>query len=102
MPQPETRAWWSDVQHVRDSIERKREDEARRSLRLDARRAAQAVAHRTEVESQPIAVDLGLPDELDWGERPRRRFERSSPERRGRFARSEPEERDGESPRRAV
>ena len=100
MPQPETRAWWSDVQHVRDSIERKREDEARRGLRLDARAAAQAVAHRQEPESEgqaalqrvdapdePHAMDLG---DLEWVTRPRRRFDRS-PERRGRFARAERE-----------
>jgi hypothetical protein len=108
MPQPETRAWWSDVQHVRDSIERKREDEARRGLRLDARAAAQAVAHRHEPESdgqdalervdapaEPHAMDLG---DLEWVTRPRRRFDRS-PERHGRFVRAEREsERGGREP----
>jgi hypothetical protein len=106
MPQPETSAWWSDVQHVRDSIERKREREARRGLRLDARSAARAVAQREEGESAsrpgeipPVAADGGeMPsgvhdfmesDDFEWATRPRRRFERSVPERRGRFARAE-------------
>jgi hypothetical protein len=106
MPQPETSAWWSDVQHVRDSIERKREREARRGLRLDARSAARAVAEREEGESAsrpgeipPVAADAGeMPsgvhdfmesDDFEWATRPRRRFERSAPERRGRFARAE-------------
>ena len=96
MPQPETRAWWSDVQHVRDSIERKREKEARRGLRLDARSAARAVADRDErtvLEDADRAVDevslddALLGDDLAWVTRPRRRFERSDPESRGRFAR---------------
>jgi hypothetical protein len=109
MPQPETRAWWSDVQYLRDSIERKREDEARRGLRLDARSAARAVADRdgdrTLGESavfdrdvaEPTAgerpldevgvQDVPLPDDLDWVTQPRRRFERSAPESRGRVAR---------------
>jgi hypothetical protein len=106
MPQPETSAWWSDVQHVRDSIERKREREARRGLRLDARSAARAVAEREEGESAsrpgeipPVAADAGEmasgvhdfmeSDDFEWATRPRRRFERSAPERRGRFARAE-------------
>jgi hypothetical protein len=106
MPQPETSAWWSDVQHVRDSIERKREREARRGLRLDARSAARAVAEREEGESAsrpgeipPVAADAGeMPsgvrdfmesDDFEWATRPRRRFERSAPERRGRLARAE-------------
>jgi hypothetical protein len=96
MPQPETRAWWSDVQHVRDSIERKREKEARRGLRLDARSAARAVADRDErtvTEGADRTVDevslddALLGDDLAWVTRPRRRFERSDPESRGRFAR---------------
>jgi hypothetical protein len=94
MPQPETRAWWSDVQHVRDSIERKREDEARRGLRLDARSAARAVADRAIAEvhvDEPAPHEALLPDDLEWVTRPRRRFERSAPERPGRFTRPERE-----------
>jgi hypothetical protein len=106
MPQPETSAWWSDVQHVRDSIERKREREARRSLRLDARAAARAVAERDEVtrpgeipafvaEPESDAVASGEfrdGDDFEWATRPRRRFERATSERRGRFAREAPAE----------
>jgi hypothetical protein len=113
MPQPETSAWWSDVQHVRDSIERKREREARRSLRLDARAAARAVAEREEADVARTAArrDVARPgeipaaesgrdgamsseliegDDFEWATRPRRRFERAAPERRGRFAREVP------------
>jgi hypothetical protein len=106
MPQPEPRAWWSDVQDLRDSIERKREREARRGLRLDARSAARAVAEREEGEHAsrlgevpPVLTDASeMPsgvhdfmesDDLEWATRPRRRFERAAPERRGRFARAE-------------
>jgi hypothetical protein len=104
MPQPENRAWWSEVQHVRDSIERKREREARRGLRLDARSAARAVAEREEGASRPGEIppavadpgelhagvhDFMESDDFEWATRPRRRFERSAPERRGRFARAE-------------
>jgi hypothetical protein len=104
MPQPEPRAWWSDVQDVRDSIERKREREARRGLRLDARAAARAVAEREEGPTRPGEVPLAVADggegpadvhdfmdsdDLEWATRPRRRFERATPERRGRFARGE-------------
>jgi hypothetical protein len=108
MTQPETRAWWSDVQHVRDSIERKREKEARRGLRLDARSAARAVADRDEQAAVEGAVadrevdevtleDAVLADDFEWVTRPRRRFERSAPESQGRFARST---RDHVEPRR--
>jgi hypothetical protein len=113
MPQPETSAWWSDVQHVRDSIERKREREARRSLRLDARAAARAVAEREEADVARTAArrDVARPgeipaadserdgamsselvegDDFELATRPRRRFERAAPERRGRFAREVP------------
>jgi hypothetical protein len=105
MPQPETSAWWSDVQHVRDSIERRREREARRSLRLDARAAARAVAERDEAtrpgeipsvapepESAVAPGQLHDGDDLEWATRPRRRFERAAPEGRGRFAREAPAE----------
>jgi hypothetical protein len=101
MPQPETRAWWSDVQHVRDSIERKREREARRDLRLDARSAARAVAERDRAvaerddapaPTQPGEIPSGVhdfmqSDDFEWATRPRRRFARATPERHGRFTR---------------
>jgi hypothetical protein len=94
MPQPETRAWWDDVQHLRDSIERKREDEARRGLRLDARSAARAVAERAAGEANAAVLEADAPAHPDDDLVPRRgrRFERAVPERRGRFTRSD---RDG-------
>jgi hypothetical protein len=118
MPQPDTRAWWDDVQYLREPLERKREKEARRGLRLDARAAARAVAERHA--SDPVVHDPDNVRELDVIPRTRRfdraapdadgaprrrraeraapdadaaprerRFERSAPERRGRFARAE-------------
>jgi hypothetical protein len=110
MPQPETRAWWDDVQHLRDSIERKRQDEARRGLRLDARTAARAVAERAAGEASaaladPDAIPEGsIPSDDDLVPRRGRRFERAAPERRGRFARPERDARPREAhaePRRA-
>jgi hypothetical protein len=110
MPQPD-RAWWDDVQYLREPLERKREKEARRGLRLDARAAARAVAERhagapaAESELDSIhALDVDSIHELDAMPRTRRfarsapdadavprtgRFARSAPERRGRFARAE-------------
>jgi hypothetical protein len=101
MPQPD-RAWWDDVQYLREPLERKREKEARRGLRLDARAAARAVAERHA--AGPVAdAELDSIDERDAMPRSRR-FERSAPdpdaaprsrrferapERRGRFARAE-------------
>jgi hypothetical protein len=83
MPQPETRAWWDDVQYLREPLERKREKEAHRGLRLDARAAARAVVERHA--GDPVAIS-----DLDMHAMPRtRRFERPAPERRGRFSRGE-------------
>jgi hypothetical protein len=86
MPQP-NRAWWDDVQYLREPLERKREKEAHRGLRLDARAAARAVAERHA--GDPVAT--ADPDAVyDADAMPRgRRFERSTPERRGRFARAD-------------
>ncbi len=88
MPKPETRAWWDDVQHLREPLERKREKETRRGLRLDARAAARAVAERHAAD--PVGADAL--DDIEVPP-PGRRFERAAPERRGRFTR-------GEAPRR--
>jgi hypothetical protein len=83
MPQP-NRAWWDDVQYLREPLERKREKEARRGLRLDARAAARAVAERH------AGAAIADPDTVHEADAvPRRRFERSAPERRGRFSRAE-------------
>lgn len=87
MPQPDTRAWWDDVQYLREPLERKREKEAHRGLRLDARAAARAVAERHG--GVPIATrDSAGVHESDSMPRTRR-FERSGPERRGRFSRGD-------------
>jgi hypothetical protein len=108
MPQPD-RAWWDDVQYLREPLERKREKEARRGLRLDARGAARAVAERhassPAAEPEPDFIHgLDSVHELDAMPRSRRfersapeadakprtrRFERSASDRRGRFARGE-------------
>ena len=107
MPKPD-RAWWDDVQYLREPLERKREKEARRGLRLDARAAARAVAerHATAPVAEPDYIhgldsiheldavprgrrfERAAPD-ADSAAKPRtRRFERSA-DRRGRFARGE-------------
>jgi hypothetical protein len=96
MPKPEPGAWWDDVQYLRDSIERKREDEARRSLRLDARSAARAVAERAAGEAT-AAVFHTEDTATDPTARRGRRFERSAPDRRGRFARPERDARQREA-----
>jgi hypothetical protein len=105
MPQPD-RAWWDDVQYLREPLERKREKEARRGLRLDARAAARAVAERHA--SAPAAepeLDFihGLDSVHELDAMPRtRRFERSAREgegtlRKRRFERSARDERDERS-----
>jgi hypothetical protein len=106
MPQPD-RAWWDDVQYLREPLERKREKEARRGLRLDARAAARAVAERRasapaaepdtdfihglesvhELDAMPRTRRFERSPREGDGAPSRRRFERSSPERR--FARAE-------------
>ena len=125
MPQPD-RAWWDDVQYLREPLERKREKEARRGLRLDARAAARAVAERHaaapvaeveldfihgldsvhELDARPrsrrferSAPDADADADTDAAAKPRaRRFERS-PERRGRFSRAEHRAEQGPSGR---
>jgi hypothetical protein len=67
MPQPEVRAWWADVQHVRESIERRRADDDRRAA--GARRRAEDYAPRWE--------DV---DGADEPVAPRRRFARGGEE----------------------
>jgi hypothetical protein len=79
MPQPD-RAWWDDVQYLREPLERKREKEARRGLRLDARAAARAVAERHA--SDPVVHDPDNVHELDAIPRTRR-FDRATPDADG-------------------
>jgi hypothetical protein len=105
MPQPD-RAWWDDVQYLREPLERKREKEARRGLRLDARAAARAVAerHASDPAAEPdLDFIHGLDSVHELDAMPRtRRFERSAGEgegapRRRRFERSARDERDERS-----
>ncbi|MEA2250834.1 MAG: hypothetical protein QOG70_1076 [Solirubrobacteraceae bacterium] len=75
MPETETPAWWDEVAHLRDSIERRREDEARRGRRLRAREEA----------TDDVDALAGVPG---------RRFERAGAEptgRRGRARSPKPE-----------
>lgn len=58
MPQSEARAWWADVQHVRESIERRRAGIADSSAPLDA--SAEGRFARRAAESLPPL------DDLDW------------------------------------
>src|SRR5690242_18957804 len=100
MPKPEAHAWWDDVQHLRDSIERKRQDEDRRGLRLDVLSTARAVAERAAGEANAAVLEAdphAYFDDEELAPRRGRRFERSSPERRGRFARPERESRQRET-----
>jgi hypothetical protein len=107
MPQPD-RAWWDDVQYLREPLERKREKEARRGLRLDARAAARAVAERHATgpvaESEPDFIH-GMDSIHELDAMPRtRRFQRSTSEaddvpRTRRFERSAPDADDDDAPR---
>jgi hypothetical protein len=107
MPQPD-RAWWDDVQYLREPLERKREKEARRGLRLDARAAARAVAERHATgpvaESEPDFIH-GSDSIHELDAMPRtRRFQRSTSEaddvpRTRRFERSAPDADDDDAPR---
>src|SRR3954464_136425 len=58
MPHSEAQAWWADVQHVRESIERRRARGIDSSAPLDA-----AAEHRF---SRPAAESLPPLDDFDW------------------------------------
>jgi hypothetical protein len=55
MPQSEAREWWADVQHVRESIERRRADAARSPRGTDTGRFARAIE-----PPEPTSDDDGL------------------------------------------
>jgi hypothetical protein len=96
MPQSEARAWWADVQDVRESIERRRAGLADASAPLDAH--AERRFARRAAESLPPIDDLewtsGLPahaggrfdraDRSSHAERARPRPRRTAAERRDR------------------
>src|SRR3954470_23278424 len=100
MPHSEAQAWWADVQHVRESIERRRARGLDSSAPLDA--ATEARFSRRASESLPPIDDLEWTSG-DWvrptgrfdrtprpqradrprGDQPHARSRRSGPERRG-------------------
>ncbi len=103
MPHSEARAWWADVQHVRESIERRRAGGAESSTPLDAPAAPDSPAtfddpeERHDPEARRFTRDasdsLPLMDDLDWtSSRPARS--------RGRFDHARTD--DGRSRRRST
>jgi hypothetical protein len=83
MPEPETHRWWDDVAHLREAIERRREDEAR-GERVHTRAAsAHAVdelerprAHRSPRDEEaevlaPVATAAGRFERVGAEPRPR-------------------------------
>jgi hypothetical protein len=79
MPHSEAQAWWADVQHVRESIERRRARGLDSSTPLDA--ATEARFSRRASESLPPIDDLEW-SSGDWGQ-PTGRFDRASRPPRG-------------------
>src|SRR5919197_59717 len=71
MPHSEAQAWWADVQHVRESIERRRAGLADSSAPLGA--------HEERRFTRAAAESLPVMDDLDWSstlpDRPRGRFD---------------------------
>jgi hypothetical protein len=65
MPHSEAQAWWADVQHVRESIERRRARGLDASAPLDA--ATEARFSRRAAESLPPLDDLEW-SSGDWGQ----------------------------------
>jgi hypothetical protein len=79
MPHSEAQAWWADVQHVRESIERRRARGIDSSAPLDA-----AAEHRF---SRRAAESLPPLDDFDWSPGPTGRFDRTGRAQRGDHAR---------------
>ena len=98
MPHSEAQAWWADVQHVRESIERRRAGGAR--LGGAAGRRRRAPVTRRAAESLPPL------DDLEWSPaasgQPTGRFDRTAPQRgehaAPRARRTTTDRRGGESP----
>ncbi len=84
MPHSEAQAWWADVQHVRESIERRRAGGAESSAPLDAPDAPAPldVSHDRRF-TRDAADSLPLMDDLDWTSslpaRGRGRFDHTDP-----------------------
>ena len=81
MPHSEAQAWWADVQHVRESIERRRAGGAESSAPLDASDSPPAGRPRGAPVHARAADSLPLLDDLDWSPslpaRSRGRFDHS-------------------------
>jgi hypothetical protein len=100
MPHTEAQAWWADVQHVRESIER------RRAGGLDSAPPLDAAAERRF--SRRIPESLPPLDDLDWSPgavgQPTGRFDRPRSQRgehaAPRARRTTADRRSGESPER--
>ena len=62
MPQSEARAWWDDVQHVRETIERRRAEAARSDAARDRRPAGRFVrstdARAERCRTPPLPADV--------------------------------------------
>ena len=82
MPHSEARAWWADVQHVRESIERA-VPAARSSAPLDASDAPAPLDVPERRFTRDAADSLPLMDDLDWTSslpaRSRSRFDHTDP-----------------------
>src|SRR5262245_37890784 len=67
MPHSEAQAWWADVQHVRESIERRRAGGAESSAPLDASGSSAPLDVADDRRfSRDAADSLPLMDDLDW------------------------------------
>src|SRR4051812_40748906 len=98
MPHSEAQAWWADVQHVRESIERRRAGGLDSAAPLDA--AAERRFSRRAAESLPPLDDLDWPPEASG--QPTGRFDRPRSPRgehstRPRARRTTAERRGGET-----
>jgi hypothetical protein len=84
MPHNEAQAWWADVQHVRESIERRRAGLSDASAPLGPPEEPRFV--RAAAESLPVMDDLDWSSSLPARSRGRGRFEHAEPEERRRPA----------------
>ena len=103
MPHSEAQAWWADVQHVRESIERRRAGGAESSAPLDAPDSPAPLDVPEERRFARDAADsLPLMDDLDWTSslpaRSRGRFEHTDADDGRSRRRSSAERYDGDEP----
>jgi hypothetical protein len=103
MPHSEAQAWWADVQHVRESIERRRAGGAESSAPLDASNSPASLDVPEERRFSRDASDsLPLMDDLDWTSslpaRSRGRFEHTDADDGRSRRRSSAERYDGDEP----